>query len=275
MPDIGSRAAPAHTERNVDPTEHPFNTLPRTTFKNAPGPQWPLPKIPASCPIVPKDPVAVQSDEYSVWQPLGHFDALMKSLIREVYSPQYRIPAGSRSRFTGAIRETHTIEVVEAKRRRESAWSVASAEDSQAEPQLLSGTATNTSRVVEAERREPTTSGFVEISDAGSESHALPSRTTRLSKRKIVPERPSRLSKLRKSEPQYNPVLSLDFLSSADKADAFVDAEGGSANKEQGQKDQSMADKKPRFDLVLLESTRKADRNDVVDDLVRLWTLVR
>ena len=231
---MGSRAAPTQTEGNVGPTQHSFNPLarafhplPRPTSENAPAPQWPLPNIPASYPIVSKNPVTIQSDEYSVWAYLRHFDTLMASLIREIYSPEYQIPRESRSRFTGAIRETHTLEVVEAK------------------------------------RRGSTRSGSVGRLKAGSESYARPLR-------------PSRLSTLRRSEPQCNPeILSLDILSSADKADAFVTADSGSANKKQGQKDQSMADKKPRFDLVLSESTRKADRNDVVDDLVRLWTLVR
>ena len=148
---LSSRAAPAPTEGNVVPTQHTFNTLPATTFQyapappfnpfsvntfhsapapqhtsntfsantfqNTPAPQWPLPNIPASYPIMPMDPVAVQSDQYIAWPLLHHLNTLVASLIREVYSPVYQIPAESRSRLTGVIRATHTTEIVEAQRR--------------------------------------------------------------------------------------------------------------------------------------------------------------
>lgn len=130
MHNIGSKAAPAHTEGNGVPTEHTFNPVSATTFQNtpapqhtfnsfsansfrsAPAPQWPLPNIPASYPVISKDPVTVPSDQYNSWELLNHFDALMMNLVREVYLPGYRIPAESRSRFSNTISETHRLEVV-------------------------------------------------------------------------------------------------------------------------------------------------------------------
>ena len=148
---MSSRAAPAPTEGNIVPTQPTFNTLPTSTFQYAPtpafnpsyvntfqkapapqhtpdtfstktyqhtpAPQRPLPNTPASYPTLPMDPVAVQSDQYIAWPLSHHLNTLVASLIREVSSPVYQIPAESRSRFTGVIRATHTTEIVEAERR--------------------------------------------------------------------------------------------------------------------------------------------------------------
>ena len=116
MHDRSRRAPPAYPEENLEPKQHSFDSPPGAIFQNARAPQWPLPSDLASRPMMPKDPQPVQSDQYGVQQLLGHFDALLRSLIRQVYAPEYRITAGSRSRFTSAIRETHTLEVTELRR---------------------------------------------------------------------------------------------------------------------------------------------------------------
>ena len=112
----------ANTFQNAPAPQHTSNTFSANTFQNTPAPQWPLPNIPASYPIMPKDPVAVQSDQYNSWPLLHHLNTLVASLIREVYSPEHQIPVESRSRFTGAIRETHTTEIVEAESRERSKY---------------------------------------------------------------------------------------------------------------------------------------------------------
>ena len=239
MPNIGSRAAPTHTEGNVGPTQYSFNPLARAftpllraTSENTPAPQWPLPNIPASYPIVSKDPVTVQSDEYSVWAYLRHFDILVANLIREVYSPEYQIPADSRSRFTGAIRANHTIEVVEAERR--------------------------------GSRRSAGSSCSIGAAPFQVQQTLRPFGTLSI----------GASSGIGKRQRNYR-ASSKGLLISADELEPhLVEAGYSGADEAQGQEDQVMVPKKQKFDLVLSESTRKADKNDVVDDLVRMWTLV-
>ena len=106
----------ATTFQNTPLPQHTFNPS-ATTLRNTPAPQWPLPDIPASYPVVSDDPVTVQSGQYNPWELLQHFDNLLRNLVREVNSPGYQIPVDSRSRFTGAIRETHALEAVELQKR--------------------------------------------------------------------------------------------------------------------------------------------------------------
>ena len=107
----------ATTFQNAPAPQHTFNPFSASTFQNNPAPQWPLSDIPGSYPIMSKDPVTFPSEEHNPWAIIHHFDALVKKLVQEVYSPEYQISVESRSRFTGAIRETHGLEVVEAKSR--------------------------------------------------------------------------------------------------------------------------------------------------------------
>ena len=227
-------------EGSVGPTQHTLNPPPRAAFERNLATQWPLPNIPASYPIVPMDPVTVQSDQHSSWPLLRHFDALMKSLIREVYSPQYRIPAESRSRFTGAIRETHTLEVVKSHSRHKSKVSQSSLWVTH-EMELPQGY---------YERQTPTTTHMLQ----------------------------------RKEGEDSGEALAADRLSSADQVEGFSPAYPvASLGSEVGAGDQSskptgrswLSVKTIRPSLASVRSVQEADRNDVVDDLVRLWTLVR
>ena len=120
------KSAPAsqHTSMSFYATAFQQNPPPQntynpsaTTLRNTPAPQWPLPDVPASYPVVSDDPVTVHSEQYNPWELLEHFDNLLRNLVREVNSPGYQIPVDSRSRFTGAIRETHAIEAVELRKR--------------------------------------------------------------------------------------------------------------------------------------------------------------
>ena len=229
---------------SVGPTQHTLNPPPRAAFERNLATQWPLPNIPASYPIVSKDSVAVQSDEYSVWQLLGHFDALMNSLIREVYSPEYRIPAESRSRFTGAIRETHTLEVVEAQTR---------------EPTARKPIAHGPIRHKRSSRR----ASLARIgSPQQSISHKLQRTERKDSGEALAADRLSPAYQVDHSFPAY-PVASLSSEVGA----------GDQSSKPTGRSWFSVKTMRPS--LASVRSIQEADRNDVVDDLVRLWTLVR
>ena len=123
------KSAPAsqHTSTPFSATTFQQNPLPQkpqntynplaTTLRNTPAPQWPLPDTPASYPAVSDDPATVQSGQYNPWELLEHFDKLLRNLVREVYSPGYQIPMDSRSTFAGAIRKTHALEAVELQKR--------------------------------------------------------------------------------------------------------------------------------------------------------------
>lgn len=105
------------TPQNAPASPYTFTHFSASTFQKASAPQWPLPNVPASYPVVSGDTVTFQSDQHNPWELLAHFDILVRTLVQEVYSPGYQIPAESRSRFTSAIRETHKLEAVEAQRR--------------------------------------------------------------------------------------------------------------------------------------------------------------
>ena len=254
MPNMGSRAAPGHTERNVEPTQHALNTLPRATSENAPAPQWPLPNIPASYPIVSNDPVTVQSNQYSLLGLLRHFDILVDNLIRETYSPEYQIPRESRSRFTSAIRETHTIEVVEAERR-ESSWS---ANPLGLVPQPL----------------QWTQHSFAEDGSA----QELPEESKETGG-KIARARRSVRRKRQRIEREGGWECAAVGLSSADEEEEHYGQYSSMSLPMVGASNISSETKQTKSSVEspfsLGPSLHKADKNDVVDDLVRLWTLVR
>ena len=267
---IGSRAAPAPTEGNVAPTQHTSNTLPATTFHNAPAPQhtfnsfsantfqntpasqWPLPNIPASYPIMPMDPVTVQPEKHSSWQLLCHLDNLVKSLVREVYSPEYQIPAEPRLRFNGAIREIHRLEVVIAERREPSKsidspiyhhhYSPAS---SQHEPPIAACKTPLFSNMSQT----PPVGNMI----AASEDPSRPSwRFEQQSKLPISPKRKRRLEEERRTQRTQIQNLRRTRTSHSLKLPM--------------QRHQALEDQ---------PIVPEPERNDVVDDLVKLWTLVR
>ncbi|KAK0512757.1 hypothetical protein JMJ35_004774 [Cladonia borealis] len=292
---IGSRAAPAPTEGNVAPTQHTFNTLPATTFQNAPTPQytfdtlpvtafhnapapqhtfnsfsantfqntpasqWPLPNIPASYPIMPMDPVTVQREQHSSWQLLCHLDNLVKSLVREVYSPEYQIPAEPRSRFTGAIREIHRLEVVKAERS-EPSKSIGSSvshcylfspASSQYEPPSIA-----------ASQRPLLSNMFMASEDPNPPSYCKGPT----SNPPIAPRRKRRFGEEERTQIQstrryleYN-----EMGSKRAKYDAWEDSAPSSAFSWDEETYLGNYAKVP-----------EPERNDVVDDLVKLWTLVR
>ena len=221
MPNIDSWAAPAHTGGNVVPTQHSLNPLARAASENAPAPQWPLPNIPASYPIAPMNPVTVQSDQYNSRPLWVHFDILVARLVREIYSSEYQIPVGSRSNFTGAIRETHRLEVIEAERR-ESTWS-----------------ATSSLLIPEASHK-PYGARMLSMSSGYSRHKASVTG-----------------KQLELEWKESSPIIH------------------NTSSDAHGQKDQRMVATGMKAGLSLEPSVAKPDKNDVVDELVRLWTLVR
>ncbi len=199
--------------------------------------------------------MAVQSDGYRVWQLLGHFDALMNNLIREVYSPEYRIPAESRSRFTGAIREAHTLEVVEAQTR---------------EP---------TTRKPKA-RRAPMKYGRLSRHARMGVPHArmgVPLARMDVPQNSVSPKRQS----TEREDGWEAPAIGRspayeggDFPPAYPVASLGTEVAAGDLS--------SQITRPPNLIFPVHEcysssarSVQEADRNDVVDDLVRLWTLVR
>ena len=282
---IGSRGAPAPTEGNVAPKQHTFNTLPATTFQNAPTPQytldtlpvtafhnarapqhtfnsfstitfqnapasqWPLPSIPASYPIMSMDPVTVHPEQHSSWQLLCHLDNLVESLVREVYSPEYQIPAEPRSRLTGAIREMHRLEVDIAERREPSKsidspiyrhhYSPAS---SQHEPPIA---ASNTPLFSNMSQTPLLGNRFAAPEDPSPPSYCMAPTPSP----PISPERKRRLQEEQRTQIQ---------------------------NMRRTRTSHSL--KSPMQGRRALEDqpiVPEPERNDVVDDLVKLWTLVR
>ena len=259
----------ATTSQNAPAPQHTVNPFSATASHNTPAPQWPLPDIPGSYPIMSKDPVTFPSDEYNPWAILHYFDTLVKELVREVYSPEYQIPVESRSRFTGAIRETHWLEVVEAKSR-QAAW----------EPQ---------SCVVPTGVIGPSKDIYV-LPDFSHHHHEAPYRSELSIKTQGTSSARERLEysrKRQKTEPETGWVTS--------SADPLSSADGFGYRAEADIKDRPMeipGGYPPTGSIVLkpmgeptsywagpivspTQSVQEAEKSDVVDNLLKLWTIVR
>lgn len=272
MHNTGTRAAPAPTEEKVVHTQHTFSTLPTTTLQrapappynpfsatipqNAPAPQWPLPNIPASYPIAPMDPVAVQSDQFNSWPLLSHLKTLVASLIREVYSPVYQIPTESRSRFTGVIRATHETEIVEAERRESSKYSDGS---------LGSGLRLDRDDPIAARR----SSIGSNLTTATPDFSPLPSCMEPPHIYSSVHRRPANLMQITQVQSRRREHED-DEEQPATKKAKTVPAEDSYSSAEFPQDNTLTC-----FDHAIFFIGPEPERNDVVDDLVKLWTLVR
>ena len=303
----GSRAAPAPTEGNVEPAQHasntfhattlqhapppPFNTFSANafqnapapkhtsntfsanTFQNTPAPQWPLPNTPASYPIMPMYPVAVQSDQYSSWLLLQHLNTLVANLVQEVYSPVYQIPAESRSRFTGAIRATHTTEIVEAERREPRRYaSYGNVLSNMMMPPMTpqeSGLQLGGDYPTEARRQSRGTNLFTAIQDPSLPSSAKPHQTRHS------------YSYIR-SPDQKDKQEEVDMMQSRKTKRIYQNQEQPTIKRAKvGSMHCYLPSLLPRDEYQAFEDQPwcgelpEPERNDVVDDLVKLWTLVR
>lgn len=326
---IGSSAAPAHTEGNVVPTEHTFNPVSATTFRNAPtpqqmrqilsttaskstpvsqhtfmpfsattiqnspapqytfnpfsastlqsnpAPQWPLPDIPGSYPMMSKDPVISPSEGYNSWA-IIHIDALVAKLVQEVYSPEYQIPVQSRWRFTGAIRENHRLEVVEVKRQQAIESSPYSSEIAGSSHNIFPPQAYASSK----HTLDPTATSLYGTKDKPELSTRYAYAST-----PVGPEYPQ---KRQKTEPYCSD------MSPADKAEYHADADSTvpymrmqsrypQAGHRTARMNSSIALMPMGQPMPILtprkgsptQSVQEAERSDVVDDLLKLWTVVR
>ena len=326
---MSNRAAPAPTEGKVVPTQHTFNTLPTTnlsptttlqfapappfnpfsvntfqdapapqhtsntfsanTFQHTPAPQWPLPNMPASYPIMPTDPVAVQSGQYNSWSLLHHLNTLVASLIREVSSPVYQISAESRSRFTGVIRATHTTEIVEAERGEQRRYAnYGNVEPSATLPPTIArlaasrqhGRPLSQMNYQVAGRRQSSIGNLsMPIPASGPPPSPPPpmSDSSRPKKEQLAVMERTQVQSRRCNEYDYNSYDLYDEEQPATKKAETAPREDSYSASQFSQDEGTPMLESCDFEVCLEEQSKVPEpkRNNVVDDLVKLWTLVR